>query len=242
MSVKHKKIYIMVADRQPSSVGEDFVRQSLQYLANNDVFFNMLWTQARSDRPEFQEGTQRINNRDEPFDTTVANFRAWLKQEGVAINEKRWDSYFFHRAVPSPTDPGWQRYALVYYHLSDTPAGSGWLKEYSNLLVEYTLAIRQHEQTKAKQLLGSAVPCSACEKIVDPVLRATFSRKGYLACPYCGQWWTKPLEQEPAAESQPELEVDVSSGPEPEPVAKSQPDPEPAVEPRPKKKWWQFRK
>jgi hypothetical protein len=247
---KFKGIYIMVADRQPTGVGEDFVRDSLQNLVKSDAFFNMLWLQARTEGPKFHEGTQQLTDRNQPFETIVANYKAWLGQEGVAVDEKRWDSYFFHRQVPDPVQPDWTRYALVYYDVGAPKAGSGWLTEYSSLLVDYTLAVRAGDGTKMKQLLGGAVECSECGKIVDPVVRATFKRKGFLTCPHCGQWWTKPATPEPVVESPPKPEPAVEARPKaaeavqppPKPVqaAQAPPKPEPAAQSGPEKKWWQF--
>lgn len=257
---KFKGIYIMVADRRPEGVGPDFTRESLQDLVKSDVFFNMLWLQARAEGPKFHEGTQQLADRNQPFETIVANYKGWLRQEGVAIDEKQWDSYFFHRAVPNPVQPGWQRYALVYYDVGKPRADSKWLTEYSTLVVDYTLAAQKGEQARMKELLNSAVRCSECEKIVDPVVRATFKRKGFLTCPYCGQWWTKPATPEPAVEVAPKPEPVVEAAPKPEPAVEARPVAEPAVEPqpswvqalespskpepaaqsRPEKKWWQF--
>lgn len=190
MTTKFKGIYIMVVDRQPASVPQSFIVQSLQHLANSDVYFNMLWTQARSEGPTFYEGTQEIIDHSQTFDVIVADFRKWLQQEGVVIDDVQWDSYFFHHDVPNPVESGWTRYALIYFHVEPS---KGWVKEYASFLVDYTLAIKDGDQVKAQQLLGSAVGCSACEKIVDPALRLTVKNAGYLTCPFCGQWWTKPL-------------------------------------------------
>jgi hypothetical protein len=193
MPTKFKGIYIMVVDRQPSSVPEPFVAQSLQYLADNNGYFNMLWTQARLESPAFHEGTQQITNHNQNFDTIVSSFRKWLQQEGVVIDEKRWESYFFHNEVPNPTESDWKRYALIYYYVEPS---SEWIKEYSSFVVDYTQAAKDGDKASLQQLLGSAVQCSACERIVDPALRLTFKKDGYLTCPYCGQWWTKSQKSE----------------------------------------------
>ena len=146
-----------------------------------------MWIQARNDKPKFYEGIQQIQRYDLSLDFIVANFKDWLKKSGITVEENRWDSYFFQETTPDPTARDWKRYILVYFH-----ATGAVVIEPSRFIVDYTLAARNGDAAKLTQLFNAAVSCPACEKVVDPAIRA--NKKGFLECPFCGQWWTKPVK------------------------------------------------
>ena len=189
MSIKYKGIYVMSANKELVSNDQNsqLVRQGLQHLTNSNNFFKLLWIQARTEGPKFHEGMQQIQQQNQPFDVIVANFKEWLHKSGVTVEENQWDSYFFSTTTPDPNATDWKRHILVFFHTSGV-----FVLESSSFIVDYTTAGKLGNATRLMQLFNLAVHCPACEKVVDPALRA--SKNGFLSCPFCGQWWTKPLK------------------------------------------------
>lgn len=188
MATKYKGIYIMCANNEKVSEDQltNLVRQGLQFLVSNDKFFNILWIQARAEGPQFFE-TQQIQQPNQTYEDNVTSFKEWLVKSGVNIEEKRWDSHFFQTTTPDPNNAGWKRYFLVYI---DTTGAD--VLEPARFIVDYTLAAKEANVAALTQLLNASVSCQACERVVDPAARA--SDKGFLTCPFCGQFWTKPLK------------------------------------------------
>jgi hypothetical protein len=188
MAIKYKGIYIMCANKENVSGAQlnNPVKQGLQFLVSNNKFFNLLWFQARAEGPQFFE-TQQIQQPNQSNEDTVTNFREWLLQSGITVEEKRWDSYFFQTTIPIPdlNTSDWKIYFLVYFHTTGAD-----VLEPSRFIVDYTMAGKEANISALTQLLNATVSCPACEKVVDPVVRA--SDKGFLTCPFCGQFWTKP--------------------------------------------------
>jgi len=189
VTAKFKGIYHMIASKE--LIGKDqsakLTRQGFQTLVDSNTFFKMFWIQARKEGPKFYEGTQQIQQKNQPFKEVVANFKEWVKKQGIKFSENRWDSYFFHTTTSDPKAAGWKRYFLVFYHTA-----GGLLIDYSSFVVDYTMAAKEGNSAKLKQLLNKSVSCQTCGKVVDPALRA--AKKGFLECPFCGQWWTKALK------------------------------------------------
>ena len=189
MRTKIKGIYVMSANKNLASEEQHskLVGSGLQSLVNTDKYFNILWDQARSDKPKFHESTKQIERQNQPLAVIVANFKEWLKNSGVRVDKNRWDSYFFQLTTPDPTALNWKQYVLVYFDASGVV-----LFEYSKFIVDYTVAARNGDAVTLTRLLTGAVNCPACEKVVDPAVRA--NNKGFLECPFCGQFWTKPMK------------------------------------------------
>ena len=187
MGTKFKGIYVMTANKNLVREEEisKLVGPGLQGLVNTDKYFNILWVQARNDKPKFYEGTQQIERYEQPLDDIVANFKEWLKNSGVTVDKNRWDSYFFQLTTPDPTARDWKQYILVYFHTDGNV-----VVEPAKFIVDHTTAAKNGDAAKLNQLFNAAVSCPACEKVVDPAVRA--NKEGYLECPFCSQWWTKP--------------------------------------------------
>lgn len=193
MPNKYEGIYLMSVCEE--AISEERHRriagQGLQQLVNSDRFFNLLWNQARAEHPAFHEG-QLVRRHDQPPDLSVSRFKEWLQAGGVVVEEDRWDSHFFHTSTPDQDAPGSS--SELYVYLNATGAE---VMEPALFIVDYTLAARAGNVERLQQLLSGTVRCQTCERVVDPAIRAT--KQGFLGCPFCGQWWTKPVEERQAA-------------------------------------------
>lgn len=93
------------------------MRQALLDLMESNTHFQKVNAQVSIDRPRFYEGAQQIGYFDQPFDVIVLNFKKWLLQKGLVINQMTWDKYFFYKEVTEPAKVGVQKhYVLVYFH------------------------------------------------------------------------------------------------------------------------------
>jgi uncharacterized protein YndB with AHSA1/START domain len=115
---KIKGIYLMTCSLSTLDKNKhsQLAGEALRYLTANNATFQRVHAQTKIDRPRLNESFQRIGSFGQPFDVLVSNFKIWIEQKGVKIDESRWDDYFFYREMPDPSEPLRKNYVLVYYH------------------------------------------------------------------------------------------------------------------------------
>jgi hypothetical protein len=119
MANKIKGIYLMTCSLGTANKNKhsQLAGQALRDLKASNTDFQKVHAQASIDRPRFHEAFQQIGYLGQPFDVIASNFKRWLQQQDVVINEQRWDQSFFYKEITEPTTVGVQKhYVLVYYH------------------------------------------------------------------------------------------------------------------------------